>query len=439
MIDDAQFLPSAVIGVKVLAKGAHVHLENVNLDAGHVFHGQHGFFGGVHAAYRRAIGMFLVSRTNALQEGDALWLRAVGRTLDVPQGRPRGAEHPLELHGRDDVGIAPVAPLWRLARIVELVAGGQHHCTDFQRLFLLNVVVVDRIGLAGIDAGKALGAEATLQATGRLLRSEFGGIATFHLGELSAVRILAETLLQRQSRHGNAARALDFPPGLALGQFLLGKLDDGEFWLGWPRQIFLPLKIAVDRLGSAVSGRHRFNDKAGASDSVTGGKEPRPAGRHRTQVGINHLTSSYLDARVRWDKSETCCLADGKNDSVGRQHVLGSRNDIHIRPATGEETSKDDLDRAHPANTAIVRNDLEGGTRGQDFYAFSPGLLDLPGVARHLFEVLQAGELHLGRTQTNGNAGGVQGHTTPTNDDDSVSYFYRPAQADVAQQVDRDH
>ena len=163
VIDDAQFLPPAVIGIKIFAKGAHVHLKDVNLYAGHVFHSQHGFFGGVHAADGGAIVVVLIAGAGALQKGDALWLRAVGGPPDVAVGGAGGAEQAFELHGRDHVGIAPIAPLWRASRIIELVTGREYHRADFERLCAGGHIVVNSLRLAGIHAEVALGAEAAFQ------------------------------------------------------------------------------------------------------------------------------------------------------------------------------------------------------------------------------------------------------------------------------------
>ena len=128
----------------------------MDLNARHMVQSQHGFFGGVHAADRRAVVVVLVPRADALQKGNALRLGMVRQARDVAFCWARGAQEPLELHGRDHVGVSPIAQLPRLLSIVKLVAGRQHHCPHLQRLLVGGLLVVNRVGFAGQHALVAL-------------------------------------------------------------------------------------------------------------------------------------------------------------------------------------------------------------------------------------------------------------------------------------------
>ncbi len=152
MVDDAQLASSSIVGIEILAKGTHIHLENVNLYAGHVLHRQHAFFGSIHATDRRAIAVVLIPRTRALQKSDAARFNAIGGTRDVPPGRTRCTEHTLKLQRGNDIGIATIAPLWRPLGFIQRISGRQHRCTDIQRLHNRRHIVIHCARFAGIDA-----------------------------------------------------------------------------------------------------------------------------------------------------------------------------------------------------------------------------------------------------------------------------------------------
>ena len=81
-----------VVRLVALAEGTHVHHEDVHLRLGVVLPGHDGFFGGVHAADRRAVVVGLVARADALQKGDLPGGLPVGGAHDVADGRAGGAE-----------------------------------------------------------------------------------------------------------------------------------------------------------------------------------------------------------------------------------------------------------------------------------------------------------------------------------------------------------
>ena len=103
------------VAVELLAERPHIHAEDrdVELLPMRVLQGDHGLLGGAHAADGRAVAVAAggVPAAHALDESDLLHLAAIRRPLDMAAGRTRGREHPLELHAREHVGVAPVAEL----------------------------------------------------------------------------------------------------------------------------------------------------------------------------------------------------------------------------------------------------------------------------------------------------------------------------------------
>ena len=130
VIDNTVVLPASIVRVKALAKGTHIHLEHVYLDAGHVFHDQHRLFGRVHAADRRAVRVLLIPRPNTLQKGNALGLRAIRHPCNMSSRGAGCAEHSFEFKRVDHVGKATIAPFRRPGRIIETVARSQDHSAD---------------------------------------------------------------------------------------------------------------------------------------------------------------------------------------------------------------------------------------------------------------------------------------------------------------------
>ena len=98
---DALLVPGAQeILFIILAKGAHVHVENdrfqVPVD---VLLGNHGFLGGVHAADRRTVAVaaaVFVPRPHTLQPGDALGFFTVQRPHDMTEIGAAGRENSFE-------------------------------------------------------------------------------------------------------------------------------------------------------------------------------------------------------------------------------------------------------------------------------------------------------------------------------------------------------
>ncbi len=79
-----------VVAPVALRERPHVHHEDMDFEIGLVLLRHDGFFGGVHAAHRRAVIVALVARPDALQEGDPFGGLVVGRPLDVSARRTGG-------------------------------------------------------------------------------------------------------------------------------------------------------------------------------------------------------------------------------------------------------------------------------------------------------------------------------------------------------------
>ena len=91
---DALVVRAPVVGVEALAERPQVHLEDRGSHARHVLLRQHRLLRRVHAADGRAVGVLLVARADALEEGDLLRLLVVRGAHHVAGGRaqtPRAA------------------------------------------------------------------------------------------------------------------------------------------------------------------------------------------------------------------------------------------------------------------------------------------------------------------------------------------------------------
>jgi hypothetical protein len=75
---------------------------SAGLGAG-VFYRHDGFFSGIHAAYRGAVIMILISTAYTLQESDAFWTCMIGRAMDVSAGWATGRKQALILQACDDI------------------------------------------------------------------------------------------------------------------------------------------------------------------------------------------------------------------------------------------------------------------------------------------------------------------------------------------------
>ena len=158
-IPHAQPVPRPiVVAVEILAEGAHVEEEHGHVQARHVLLGQDRLLGGGHAADRGAVVVVAgrVARTHALDERQPRGRPAVAGSKNVPPGRARGGEQPLELHVREYVGSEAEAELAPPPRVERLEAGRKNDGTDLQADGFLRLVVVDGSGLADLGAQSAL-------------------------------------------------------------------------------------------------------------------------------------------------------------------------------------------------------------------------------------------------------------------------------------------
>src|SRR5208337_601362 len=124
-----------------------------------------GFLGGIHAAYRRAVVVFGISRTNALQKGNPLRLLPVEGPNHMAGVRSGGGENPLELQCREHIREAAITQVFLQSGIVDLVSGGQDDGAYVQLKLLLSLCVVDGVGLAGGLAEMAITADPASQTT----------------------------------------------------------------------------------------------------------------------------------------------------------------------------------------------------------------------------------------------------------------------------------
>ena len=185
MILDAVFgLRAVIIFLVALAERARVHKEHVALECVAfgfgVLERHDGFFGGVHAAHRRAVIVRLIAAAHALQERNLFRRLVIGRAPDVTLRWPGRGQQPFELQRRDDVRVAPQPILLRERRVVSFVAGRQDDRADLYLLGAFEHVVINRVDAALVIAREALGAHAARQAARGFGLSFLVGVSLAH-------------------------------------------------------------------------------------------------------------------------------------------------------------------------------------------------------------------------------------------------------------------
>ena len=139
------------------SEGAHVDVELVHPRRG-LLAQQVGELERVHAAHARAVlAVVLVARADAVKDADR------GRRLavlldDLAAGRAHGVAQPLEFQAGVHLGEAAVAPLFELAGVDQIVAGGHDDGADLQLADAVLVVHHDGARLAELFAHAALAA-----------------------------------------------------------------------------------------------------------------------------------------------------------------------------------------------------------------------------------------------------------------------------------------
>ncbi len=134
-------------------------------------------------------------------------------------GWPAGRKQPFKLQGGDDVGETAQAVFLGKLGLVSLESGGQDDRT-YRDLFLADAhVVVDGLGITGIFAGQAFGADAALQASLRFCPGLVLGQAQHHLAETG------DPLLNGQQGRLRPGGGLNFTGGHPLLDLLAAGLD----------------------------------------------------------------------------------------------------------------------------------------------------------------------------------------------------------------------
>ncbi len=139
--------------VEALPVSPEVHVEDRHvLDA--VVHELEGVLHRVHAAEPGAVPVQApVPRADAENQEHPLGVAAVRGADDLPPGGTGGGEQALQLDGRQDIGVAPIAVLPEAERIHQVVAHRHDDGTDFPlHPPHSRHPEVDALGAAGLDA-----------------------------------------------------------------------------------------------------------------------------------------------------------------------------------------------------------------------------------------------------------------------------------------------
>ena len=159
-MDAVAFPDPPVIGLVVLAEGAHVHHEDADLRLRIVLERHVGLLGRVHAAHGGAVVVFLIAGTDALQEGDFLRRALIGRPPHLARGRPGGAEQAFVLEGGHNIGETAQAEFLGHLGLIGLEAGRHDHRADLDPAVPARHIEIDGVDAALAHAALALGAHA---------------------------------------------------------------------------------------------------------------------------------------------------------------------------------------------------------------------------------------------------------------------------------------
>src|SRR5664280_1126523 len=410
--DEAHALvPGALVeGVEALALGAHVHQEDRRLGVGLVVDGEHRLLVGEHATDAGAVLVLLVARAHALDEGDFLGVRPVGRALDLAHRGAAGAEGALVLERREHIGVAPVAVLAFVSGVVEVEAGRHDHGADLDVQLLVALAVQQGAGAAGAHALHALGADGAVEAA-------LGLGHGLLLGE-AAVDLVPGDLARRarQVRHRHARH--DRGPGehVVLGLSLVHRVAlDGEEVLA-AQEVVDAARRATPR-GDGLDGRPR-----GAGRGVAAGEHALLAGAERGLVGED-LALLDLDALAALEEVLDHALADGEDDGVAVELVLRAGDGDRRAPAAGvrvAERTGEELDFAGAAGG--VGLDRRRHARAVEGDALVEALGELVVRGGDALVVLDAVDGDLLGAEAERGAPGVERHVAAADDDDVLAH-----------------
>lgn len=156
---DALLIPCLVeTGLKSLAMGAHVHVEDGTRQGGIMFFRNDGLLDGVHAAHGRAVGIVAlvdVPGAHALQPGDVTGLGPVGQAGDMALFRAGCRQQPFEFQGGHHIlELVPYVHR-RITGMLGLEPGSQNHGPHLQGNSFIRILKIDGTGGAHFFANAA--------------------------------------------------------------------------------------------------------------------------------------------------------------------------------------------------------------------------------------------------------------------------------------------
>ena len=283
--------------------GTHIDIEDRGFDISLVLLGNHGLLGGVHAADIRAVIVAdaAVARSHALDPGDPLRFFAVGKALNMTGKGAGGGENTFIFKAGHDIRPQTIAQFGFDAGVEGLEAGRENDRAGFDLFNLLPLVMVDRLGKAGIHALQAF---ATNHAVEAFLR--------FGLGLLFGQPQLHFVEARPPSCHGNCGH-------FSAGHLLDVLRDRSEILLRDVKRFtaggyVLTLEIAGNRDCRLFPVSHRANGDPGTGLGITTGKDTVLVSGQGDGIGLNGSLTGKGQALVFGQEQRIGRLPDGGDD-----------------------------------------------------------------------------------------------------------------------------
>ena len=410
-----------VVGIKPLAEGPDVYVEDGGLDDRDMLFGNDGLFGGIHTADRRTVVVLMVPGSHALDEGDFLRYVAVRGTHHRAVKGAGGAQHPLELDARHHIGIPAVAVFPPLARIILVESRGENHRAYLELHDRILLGVVDGLGLTHLQTDAAAEALAAVEAP-------LGLGDCFFFCE-SGLNLLKGPGPLRRGKRGAPLAPLVGDPRRHI-------LDDKAIRLLPPRREVHAPEVAVDGEGRPLPPGDGLNGDPRPRLCITPGVDPGERGGAGQGVNLDGPPRGDPDLFLCWVKGHDDLLPDGGDEQIDGHGELGTLGRQGPPAPRGIRLPQPHPNQLQSGDPPVLDHDPGGGRQETDIHPLFQGGRYLLGTGGHLPSgtAIQDGRL-LG-PHPEGAAGRINGHV-PAADDCHLSVdLGLVAEIEITQEID---
>src|SRR5580692_5026558 len=225
---------------------------------------------------------------------------------------------------------------------------------------------------------------------------------------------------------------------IIVGPFVNAHLlaGDGNLWRR-PDIDVLAAAEAIDRDRSFAAVRHRPDDILRSERSIAAEENLRIGGRHGLWIDLRHVPLVELNAAIAFDPRKRIFLADGDQDIIAWNMLVGLAGRHQIATPLGI-AHRFHLLKHHASELAAVVGEFLGHEEIENWNVLVHRILLLPGGCFHFLEAGTNDHLHVLATEPARRAAAVHCRIAAAKNDDALADRGDVAERNARQPIDAD-